>query len=154
MASAGSGAGAVARGGAAGFLLAVGIVLLASGLEIGYAVPVGTAAAGLGAVWLALEWGFALRRARTEARASERLRAERNRLRSEKAGLEQEYGEIRSEQAQLVNSTRLATLGSLVAGIAHELDTPLGSLRSNHDTLRRALSKLQTILEDQRVDEP
>lgn len=151
--SSGPGGGAIARGGGAILLLAGGFGLLASGIEAGFTLPAAVAAAGLGAVWLALEWGMALRRARGEASASERLRTERSRLRSEKDGLEQAYRELRSQQADLVNSARLATLGSLVAGIAHELDTPLGSLRSNHDTLRRAMSKLQVILEDERVDE-
>jgi two-component system NtrC family sensor kinase len=40
-----------------------------------------------------------------------------------------------------------------VAGIAHELNTPLGSLHSNHDVLRRALGRLQVILEDEHVDQ-
>lgn len=55
--------------------------------------------------------------------------------------------------AEAVNSARLATLGMLVAGIAHELNTPLGALHSNHDVLHRALSKLGGILADERVDE-
>lgn len=54
------------------------------------------------------------------------------------------------EQAGAAN---LQTLGMLVAGIAHELNTPLGALQSNHDVLNRALARLSTILEDDRVDE-
>ena len=67
--------------------------------------------------------------------------------------LEAACAELRLEQADLVNSARMATLGSMVAGIAHELDTPLGALHSDHDTLRRALERLQDILSDERVDE-
>lgn len=47
----------------------------------------------------------------------------------------------------------LSTLGLLVAGVAHELNTPLGALTSNHDVLRRALERLNVILEDEVVDE-
>lgn len=54
--------------------------------------------------------------------------------------------------AELVNSAKLATLGMLVAGVAHELNTPLGALNSNQDTLKRALAKLTGILEDEQVD--
>jgi signal transduction histidine kinase len=41
----------------------------------------------------------------------------------------------------------------LVAGVAHEINTPLGALNSNHDVIIRALKRLQSILADERVDE-
>jgi two-component system, NtrC family, sensor kinase len=54
--------------------------------------------------------------------------------------------------AEMVTQARLATLGMLVAGLAHEINTPLGAINSNHDVLRRALGKLQVILEDEVVE--
>jgi two-component sensor histidine kinase len=36
--------------------------------------------------------------------------------------------------------------------VAHEMNTPLGSLHAGHDTFRRALRRLQEILADERVD--
>jgi two-component system, NtrC family, sensor kinase len=56
------------------------------------------------------------------------------------------------ELAEMVTQARLATLGMLVAGLAHEINTPLGAINSNHDVLRRALGKLQVILEDEVVE--
>jgi two-component system, NtrC family, sensor kinase len=54
--------------------------------------------------------------------------------------------------AERVNQARLATLGMLVAGLAHELNTPLAALNSNHHVLRSALHKLQEILADEVVE--
>ena len=72
----------------------------------------------------------------------------RARQRAERAA-----AELTTLRAQLVNSTRLVSLGNLVAGLVHEINTPMGALVSNHDVLHRALGRLQTILADERVDE-
>ena len=50
-------------------------------------------------------------------------------------------------QAQLVQSEKMASLGNLVAGIAHEINTPVGAISSMHNTLMRAVAKLKNILD-------
>ncbi len=67
--------------------------------------------------------------------------------------LRAENARLRATQAELVNAARVSSLGTVVAGIAHELNTPLGALRSNRHVLSRGLARLQAILADERVDE-
>lgn len=57
------------------------------------------------------------------------------------------YVELEQMQARLVQAEKAALLGNLAAGIAHELNTPLGVLRSNQESVGRAQEILQRELE-------
>ncbi len=61
--------------------------------------------------------------------------------------LQQVLAELRAAQSQLVQSEKMASLGALVAGVAHEINTPIGAINSVHDSLKRALDKLRAELE-------
>jgi PAS domain S-box-containing protein len=63
--------------------------------------------------------------------------------------LEKANQHLRETQAQLVQSAKMASLGKLVAGIAHEINTPIGAVNSMQDTLFRTLERLKNTIETQ-----
>jgi PAS domain S-box-containing protein len=69
---------------------------------------------------------------------SERKEAE-TQLRDYATQLAQQHEEMKLAQAQLVETEKQAMLGRLLAGLLHELNTPLGALRSAGDSVARIL---------------
>lgn len=65
---------------------------------------------------------------------------ERVRQRTEE--LEATLRELSSAQQQLVLSEKMAALGQLVAGVAHEINSPLGAIKGSAETLLEALPRL------------
>ena len=61
--------------------------------------------------------------------------------------LSEALDELQQAQAQLVEQEKQAVLGRLVAGIVHEVNGPVGVLRSSADTLARLLERLRPFVE-------
>ena len=70
----------------------------------------------------------------------DRALAEIRRLEEELAGMKMTLDQHRQE---LVYNQKMATVGRLIAGIAHEIRTPIGAINSMQDTLQRAVEKLK-----------
>ena len=57
--------------------------------------------------------------------------------------LENALSDLNLSQVKMVQSEKLATLGQMIAGIAHEINTPLGYAHSNLATLKNFITKVK-----------
>jgi two-component system, NtrC family, sensor kinase len=83
----------------------------------------------------------------TEARAARELAEARARmveaLEQKNLELSAAYADLQQTQSRLVQSAKLASLGELVAGVAHEINNPLAFVISHLQTVRGSLTHLE-----------
>jgi signal transduction histidine kinase len=60
-----------------------------------------------------------------------------------KAETERALGDLRTAQTQLIHSERMAGLGQLVAGIAHEVNSPAAAVQGSVDALQDTVKRLE-----------
>ena len=61
--------------------------------------------------------------------------------------LENTNQEMKEMQSQLVQSEKLASIGQLAAGVAHEMNTPVGFVASNFETLENYMTKIKELFQ-------
>jgi two-component system NtrC family sensor kinase len=68
-------------------------------------------------------------------------------LENRNAELNQALAELKTTQQQLVESEKLASLGQMTAGIAHEINNPINFVQSNVGPLKRDIQDILSLLE-------
>ena len=92
------------------------------------------------------EQGQPLRMVGTNVDIRTRKEAEQQLLeRSEE--LENALNHLRDTQTQLVQSEKMASLGQMVAGLAHELNNPVGAVAASADVVSRARTRVDAIVD-------
>jgi signal transduction histidine kinase/ligand-binding sensor domain-containing protein len=100
---------------------------------------------GIGFLWHKLRVKhIEAQRSRLELKVAERTRE----IVDKKKQLESAFQELKDTQSQLAQAEKMASLGNLAAGIAHEINNPVGAINSAANTSHRSIDKVIKALEE------
>jgi PAS domain S-box-containing protein len=77
------------------------------------------------------------------------LKMAREELSKKNAELEAAYSELKETQAQILQQEKMASIGQLAAGVAHEINNPMGFISSNLGSLSKYVDKLSDFMTTQ-----
>lgn len=70
-------------------------------------------------------------------------------LQEKNAVLEQTLADLKAAQQRLILQEKMASLGELVAGVAHEINNPIGAVKSSADVSVRCVAKIEAEVDEQ-----
>ncbi|SDL25062.1 PAS domain S-box-containing protein [Geoalkalibacter ferrihydriticus] len=76
-------------------------------------------------------------------RMSGELAAANRALEAKRRELQQAYDDLKAGQQRILQQEKMASLGQLAAGVAHEINNPIGYMSSNLGTLQKYLARLE-----------
>jgi signal transduction histidine kinase len=83
----------------------------------------------------------------------DKVRVRTEQLRAANEELQAAYRDLQATQMQLIQREKMASVGQLVAGVAHELNNPIGFVSSNVTTLEDFVRRLRAIVDAYRAVE-
>ena len=79
----------------------------------------------------------------TISEGKKKAESDKNKIACQNKQLQETIKSLEKTQHQLVKSEKLASIGRLASGVAHEINNPIGYVVSNLDTLTEYLFKLK-----------
>ncbi|PJZ29549.1 PAS domain-containing protein [Leptospira kmetyi] len=82
---------------------------------------------------------------------NDEIRVRNKLIEIQKNELENTLDNLKKTQSQLIQSEKMAALGQLMAGIAHEINNPIGAVQASNQNIQECLNRFRSLLPDVQI---